>query len=253
MKLKQYSILFCSFLFAGIVNAQDINAVLKDADNLEKQLKESAALDKYKQAALMDPNNIAAVIKCAELNASIGGRLADKNSKNYAYLACRDYAQKAYLLDSNNASANYVMSLAASKMQEVETDKKKITEFTRQTKWYADKALALNPNLAKANYAEGKWHMDMLNVSWLKKTQIKTFYGGVQSANIDSAIYYLDKGKTLDMYSVPTYMELAKAYQVKNQPAKAIEVLNKLVKLPTRTEDDAALKAEGQKMLSAVQ
>jgi hypothetical protein len=38
-----------------------------------------------------------------------------------------------------------------------------------------------------------------------------------------------------------------------NKPPKAIEVLQKLVKLPIRTADDAAYKEEGKKMLTELQ
>jgi hypothetical protein len=53
----------------------------------------------------------------------------------------------------------------------------------------------------------------------------------------------------LDQYFVANYLNLAKAYKHDNKPAKAIEVLQKLVKLPNRTAADASLKAEGKKML----
>ena len=43
---------------------------------------------------------------------------------------------------------------------------------------------------------------------------------------------------------------MVKAYKEKNRPAQQIETLNKLVKLPIRTFDDKAIKAEAQKMLN---
>jgi len=236
-----------------VAQAQDVNVLLKEADNLEKQLKENAALDKYKQVALVDPGNVTALVKCAELNASIGSRQTDKNSRNLNYLTCADYARKAIAADSNSADANYAMAMAAGKMTEVETDKRKITDYVRQCKVYADKALQLNPNHAKANYTEGKWHLEMLDLSWFKKAAIKAFYGGLPKPDIDTAISYMEKCRSLDMYLVANYMDLAKAYKFKNQPTKQLEVLNKLVKLPNRTENDAAIKEEGKKMLAEAQ
>jgi hypothetical protein len=237
-------------LFANvIVKAQDVNIVLKDASNLEKQLKEPEALEKYKQAASMDPNNISALIKCTELSCSIGARQTDKNAKANFYNDAKTYAQKAFALDSNNADANYAKAVAAGKMTEIETDKKQLTEYVREIKIYGDKALSINPNHAKANYVEGKWHFDMTTLSWIKKAAIKTLYGGLPKGDIDSAIFYMEKCRKLDQYFVRNYLDLAKAYQYKNQPATALEVLNKLVKLPNRTADDAALKEEGQKLL----
>src|SRR3954447_16822967 len=247
---ERYRILFFFLLLIGVhAHAQDINLLLKEASNLERQLKEPEALEKYKQIAMVDSTNIAVLVKCAELNCSIGARQTDKNAKANYYKDAESYAIRALTADANNADANYAMAVAAGKMTEIEPEKKKATEYVRDTKLYGDKAIAINPNHAKANYVVGKWHYEMITLSWLKRTAVKTLYGGLQKANIDSAIVYMEKCRSLDQYFVRNYLDLAKAYQYKSQPAKAIEVLNKLVKLPNRTADDAALKEEGNQML----
>ena len=71
--------------------------------------------------------------------------------------------------------------------------------------------------------------------------------------SLEQAILYMEKCKSLDPYFVPNFLDLAKAYKDNRQPAQAIEVLNKLVKLPTRTIDDVTLKAEGAKLLETMQ
>jgi len=48
-------------------------------------------------------------------------------------------------------------------------------------------------------------------------------------------------------------LTLAKAYKDNNNPTKAIETLQRTLKLPTRTMDDAGYKAEAQKLLDAIQ
>lgn len=49
------------------------------------------------------------------------------------------------------------------------------------------------------------------------------------------------------------YLDLANAYIKDHKTDKAIEVLNKMVKMPPRTGDDESLKAEGRKLLAALQ
>ena len=56
------------------VNGQDLAIQLKEADNLEKQLKEPEALEKYKQILLTNPANIKSLVKATELNALLGGK-----------------------------------------------------------------------------------------------------------------------------------------------------------------------------------
>lgn len=250
MKLLM-SVLF--LLINLVVYSQDVNTQLKQAENFEKQQKEDDALAKYKEIAAANPGDMTAIVKCAELSCSIGGRQKDKNAKDSYYTQAATFADEALALDSNSADANYAKALVADKMAEIESENKKVIEDVRQIKQYADRALAINPDHAKANYLEGKWHYEMLSMNWFKKAALKTLYKSLPKADIDSAIAYMEKCRKLDQYFVLNYLDLAKAYRFKERPAQAIEVLTKMVRLPTRTEDDVALKAEGKKMLEEMQ
>jgi hypothetical protein len=249
MKLSITIFLSCIMMTAW---SQDINVLLKEADNLEKQQKETEALEKYKLILLQEPTQLKALVKSAELNASMGAR-ADKNGKRLYYETAFSFANRAFQADSSQADAAYAMAMASGKMTEVETENKKLVAYVRDVKYYADKAIALNPNHAKANYTMGKWHYEMANLSGLKKAAVKMLYGGLPPGTMEEAIQYMEKCKTLEPYFAANYLDLAKAYKDDHKPAQAIEVLNKLVKLPTRTTDDIALKAEGAKLLASMQ
>lgn len=233
--------------------SQDINVLLKEASNLERVQKDNEALEKYKQVLSQEPQHLKALVRAAELTASLGAKQTDKNNKRLFYETVLSYAKRAWQADSNHADAAYVMAMASGKMTDVETENKLIVAYVKDIKQYADKALAINADHAKANYALGKWHYEMVTLPGLKKAAVKLFYGGLPSGDLEKAILYMEKCKTLEPYFVLNYLDLAKAYKENRQPAKAIEVLNKLVKLPVRTGDDAALKAEGAKMLEAIQ
>jgi len=240
------------FICSNALHAQDINILLKEASNYEKQLNETEAYKKYAAVAELDAKNLTALVKCTEINCAIGARQKEDNAKAVYYNAAQTFAQKAYAADSNTADANYVMALAAAKMTEIAEENKQILAFVRDAKKYAIKALQLNPNHAKANYTLGKWHYEMVNLSWVKKAAAKTIKGGLPKADIDSAVYYMEQCRKFDMYFARNYLDLAKAYEYKSRPALELDVLNKLVKLPNRTPDDVALKEEGKKMLQTI-
>ncbi len=249
---KTFAVIIFLFLMTHVF-AQDKNVLLKQAKDLELKFDEASALEKYKQIISIDTSDIFSLVKCAEFNCSIGERQKDKKVKSIYFDSADVYTQKAYRQNSNNADACYAMALVAAKKTEVEDDNKKLLEEVRQIKIYADKALFINPNHSKANYVLGKWHFELIRLSWLKKAAIKTFYGGIPDTQIDSAAYYMEKSRVSDPYFALDYLDLAKVYQYDHQPGKAIDVLNKLVKLPNRTFDDAAIKEEGRKMLEGMQ
>ena len=66
-------------------------------------------------------------------------------------------------------------------------------------------------------------------------------------------IAYMEKCKVNEPYYMINYYYLNKAYKENDKPAKQIDVLSKMVKLPTRTFDDAVMKEDAQKQLQQLQ
>jgi tetratricopeptide (TPR) repeat protein len=251
--MKHVLAVFVCSAFCLHVFAQDVNVTLKEAVNLERQLKDGEAVEKYQQVAAADPKNIPVLVKCAEIYCNTGSRQLKRADKENNYLSAQQFAAQALSIDSNSADANYAMALVLDKSIELETKNERILDLERKVKTYTNKALALNAGHARANFLDGKWNFDMLNISLLKKAEAKTLFKKFPDPDIDSAIFYMEKCRTLEQYFAPNYLILAKAYKFKNRPAQAIEVLNKLVKLPTRTPNDVVIKAEGQQILSEMQ
>lgn len=250
--LRLFLTLFFFALFTA-AGAQDIQVLIKEADNLEKQLKEKEALEKYKQVLLTAPVNMKSLVKAAELNVLFGNRETDRKVRKLYFETALGFAKRALDADINNADANYVMAMASGKMTDVETENKKIVAYVKDVKVFSDKALAIDPNHARANYTLGKWHYEMVTLSGIKKMAVKLFYGGLPEGDIEKAILHMEKCRSVEPYFVPNYLDLGKAYKENHQPAKAIEVLSKLVKLPTRSSADVEQKAEGAKLLASLQ
>ncbi len=250
MRITFLSILLsCTFL----LNAQDKTTLFKEAENFERALKEPEALAKYKEILTSDANNIKALVKVTELSIAIAGRLEKKGDKRIQYETALAFARRALLADSSSAESNYAMGIASGRITEVETDTKKTVAYVRDCKQYTDKALSINPNYAKAYFSLGRWHYEMYILSFVKKAAVKILYNGLPAAEIEEAIKNMEKCKSLDMYFVENYYYLNKAYKEYNKPAKQIEVLSKLVKLPTRSFDDIAMKANALKQLQELQ
>lgn len=241
------------FFLAMHATAQNAQTLLKEADNYERLLKEDLALEKYKALLAIEPANMQAMVKAAELSCGIGARQSDKKIKKQYYDAAKVYADKALAIDAKHADANYVRAVVAGKLTEIESENKKIVANVKDIRTFADKALAINSQHARANYVLGKWNFEMINLSWAKRAAVKVFYGGLPEAKMEDAIRYMEQARSLDKYFVLNYLDLAKAYKFDNNPTKAIEILKLLAKLPTRTADDAGLKSEGKKILDEMQ
>jgi hypothetical protein len=93
----------------------------------------------------------------------------------------------------------------------------------------------------------------MITLNWVKRIAAKTLYGGLPNPDIDSAIQYLEKSRSLDPYFLLNMILLAKAYRENSKPAKEIEILTLAVKSPIRRFDDNSLRADAQKRLQELQ
>ena len=82
--IKSFSKYLVFLLFAFTTTksfSQENTTLLANALSLEKQFKEPEALDVYKKLADADAANINYLLKCTELNCSIGARQKDAKTK----------------------------------------------------------------------------------------------------------------------------------------------------------------------------
>lgn len=240
-----------AMIFGYMVYSQDVAGMLQQAAQDEKDLKEAEALVKYKEILGIQPENVKALCKAAELTTRIGNRHKDGKQRLAAFGEALQYAEVA-LKTKPDAETNYVLADIASKMTGVTSGKEKASQL-REVKNYTDTALIMNANHAKALYLQGKWNMDVVNLNAAEKTAVRVLFGGMPRASVMDAIKSFEKARTADPLLIIAYLDLAKAYVKNHQTDKAIEVLTRLVKLPPKTGDDEGYKAEGRALLASLQ
>lgn len=249
-------ILFCICLLAATqIFAQDEDpaTLMEDGRKLEQRMKDAEALEKYRQVSLIQPSNIKAWVKMAEISCSLGGRATDLAEKTKYYTDAKGFADAALRQDSASGESNYIVSVVYGKLTEVEKKKETLVGYVKASKAYANKAVAATPPVGKAYNVLGRWHYEMLNVNALKKAAVKLVYGSFPESNIDSAIAYFERCKELEPYYCQNFLDLGKAYQYNKKYEKAIAVLQQLAKLPTKRQDDIAIKKEGAELLQELQ
>jgi tetratricopeptide (TPR) repeat protein len=241
-----------ALVFACMVYAQDVEAIMADAEKSERDLKETDALNKYKEALMIQPANVKALWRSAELTGRIGSRLKNEDQKAACMEQAKQYAEAALKAAHNDADANYAVAATAMRYAAI-TKGRDRARFLRDMKYYADSALIINPAHARALYILGKWNFDITAMGAGDKAALKVLFGGMPKASLEDAIQYFEKARAADTFLMIDYLELAKAYVKFHQTDKAIEVLNKMMKLPPRTEDDPSYKAEGKALLASLQ
>jgi tetratricopeptide (TPR) repeat protein len=236
------------FLVSALSYAQTGDELVDQARQLEKQMKDAAALSIYKDALKVQPDNVAALTGASELSSREGFRVADKEEKNRNYTEAKSYAEQALKLAPENAEANYVMAVALGRIALNSGAKEKVAA-SKEVKRYTELAIKFNPKYAKAFHVLGKWNYEVANMNALEKAAAKMLFGGMPEATLQDAISNYEKCRKLDPSFLPNYLELARAYKENDELEKAIEVLRKAVTLRPIYQDDLNIKSACKKML----
>ena len=253
MKYRILMFVMAAVIHMGSALAQDPASLIAEGQQLERKYKEDEAIAKFKQVLIIQPTNIQALLKCAELSCSIGGRKAEPAEKMALFEEAGKYAAEALKLDDKNAAANYTMSVVYGKMLEVEEKREKLVDAIKNVQLYAKRAVEADPAFGKAWHVLGRWQFEVLNMSGIKKAAIKVVFGALEKSDLDSAITYMERCRTLEPYYCLNFLDLGRAYQTNKQYEKAIAVLQQLSKLPAKKQDDVAIKAEGALLLQKLQ
>jgi tetratricopeptide (TPR) repeat protein len=233
--------------------AQDPSSLINEGKALERKFKEEEAFEKYKEAFSIQPGNITAAMKCAELSGNLGRRSSGIVRINAWMNQAMAFADAALQIDSNNADAISIKALTFKNLAETEEKKDKATEYLREWRIWAEKALIVDSTHARASHFLGAWHLEVLTQGSIRKASAKLLYGGLPEANIGKAISLMEHCKEAEPYYCANFLDLAKAYHFTKFYEKAIQTLERLAKLPTRRIDDVGFKAEGKELLQKLQ
>ena len=245
MKTLFYSLLLLVLPF--LCRAQDIASLQKEAERLEPTSEEKAFL-KYQEILKIQPANINALCKSSELCSSIGRRQTNKEQKLDYFKAAQKFASQALHINPNSSDANFVMSVAMGRMALVLGGKEKIAAVD-EIKKYAEISIKCDPNNYKPYHVLGRWHYEVSDLSGFERAFARLFYGGVPPASLKEAIYNYEKCRSLVPDLKVNYLELAKCYHRNNEKQKAIEMLNKAIRMPDKMQDDAKVKEDARELL----
>jgi tetratricopeptide (TPR) repeat protein len=250
--MKCTLILFSFLLCIQSLAAQDVSALLKDAESFEALPNELAALSKYVEVLQINPKQIHALSKCSELCSRIGKREKDKASRDTYYQAARTYAQTAISIDPTNAEANCSMAIALGRTTMSRSGKEKLAT-SKEIRKHVDLSIRTDPKNFLAWHVLGRWHYEIASLNMVERAAVKIFYGGLPSASFKESIAAFERSEELTPGFILNYYELARAYHKDGQNDRAISILKKMMNLPNHTEDDDDIKMDGRKLLLILQ
>lgn len=226
--------------------------LLKEANKLYKEYRDSEALSKFQRVLHQDPSQYEALFKASLLNVRIGARYSDETEKLEYFSAAKGYAEQALEVDPEGADAHYAMALALNNLSMVNGMKDRVVQMKAIRK-HLDKALARNTAHAEAWQLLGRWHYKAANFNFVESAAAKFLTGGspVGASNYN-AIEALKKSITYNPQNISSYYDLAIIYRDMHNKEASVEILVQAIKLNLVTAEDLELSRRCKALLREI-
>ncbi|NDK54308.1 hypothetical protein GWO68_00115 [Pontibacter sp. BT213] len=227
----------CAIAGSGLNTEQ----LLKKAEELMGNYRDSEALAMYEEVLLAAPDNYTALCKASFLNCRIGERITDEGTKIAFYTKAKQYATRAYELKPADAEANYAMAMALGATAMVSGPKQRL-ENINQMKSFLDAALAANNKHAGAWHLLGRWYFKMANLNFAEAAASKMFFGGVcGEATNEEAATALQTAIKYNPHNIQYYYDLATIYKEMKITEACTKTLEQAIALDVTTRDELEL------------
>jgi len=240
--------LFALMILAAVaVGAEDprLNTLVKQGDAEERQGHTRAALNYFRAAEAIDPENVGVLLRISKQYSDLIATTKPKEASEQVAKKALNYAQRAVDLDANVAKGHLSLAIAYGKMTDFVGNKEKL-EYSKYIKQEALKSIELDGTDDFAWHVLGRWHSGVANVSGVLKLMAKLVYGGMPQASNEEAVKCLKKATELAPQRIIHRSELARVYQQMGKKDLAEKEWKVVLTLPAVDKEDENDQAEAR-------
>ncbi len=233
----------------SLVHAQDLNATLQKADQLENANRDQEALNLLKSADQASPGNPAILRRLSTVYSDLVETSPESEKKRLAQLAL-DTAQEAAQKAPADGEAHLALAIAYGKMADFVDNKAKI-QYSKILKAEAEKAISLNPKLDDAYEILARWNFEMASLNVVERGFAQLFYGELPPASKERALEYFRKAIALAPDRIIHHAEYAKALDQLGRQSEAKAQWHKVLQLRPDDQGDRAYQQEAARRIRA--
>ena len=231
------------------LRADDAEAVLVRAREAEARLDTERALELYREADRMRPEDARILQKIAQQLSDMSLQMGDEAQIREQTRKALAYARRAVELEPDNALNVLSLAVCHGKIA-VYSDTRSKIRYSRLVKQEAERAVALDPNLDWAHHVLGRWHHEVAELGFTKRFLVKLIYGGLPDASRETAIAHLERAVALAPERVPHHVELGFAYLSAGRKDDARRSFERGLALPSRERYDEPAKTRAREALN---
>jgi tetratricopeptide (TPR) repeat protein len=235
--------------FAAPVSGQTAQHYLQQGDAAYAAFDHAGAEQQYRLALTTESTNFEAAWKLCRALIDLGEKSPDKFARKRLYEEAVATARRAVDLAPDSATGYVFLSIALGRLA-LESGNRDKLSLAYEIRENAEKALALDPLNDLAWHVLGRWHYQIISLSWIERNLARLLLGGIpKDASLDSAIESFEKAVQIRPEVVAHWVELGKCYLKKGDKTKAREAFRRALGLTVKDSDDPQYQAEAQQLL----
>lgn len=230
----------------------EITTLLRQGDLLDTQRRTAEALAVYRQADLLQPNQVEVLHRISkQLGESIQDT-ADPSKRRALAEEALAYARRAVEADPQDSNAQISLAICLGLMTPYQGNKDKIAA-SKLIEVHARRALELDPNNELAHYVLGAWHQGVASLNPVLAGVARVIYGRLPPASHREAAQNFRRALALNPERAASWLGLGHALVETGQSTEARSAFERAIALPVRYKDDAATKAQARSALAALE
>ncbi|HEY5823485.1 MAG TPA: hypothetical protein VIT44_03925 [Cyclobacteriaceae bacterium] len=248
---------FCFVIFISLYSVflfgQNVNVLMEEGLQLEKEFKLEEALKKYEIILKQEPNHVEALIHASRMTSNIAGHIKDKEERGKKLFFSENYSRRAIKLNPKSADAHFSLILTLGLQSEIAPSPREKVKDAKLIREEAEKIIEVDPTYALGYFALGKWHFEVSKFNWLERTACDLFFGGFpENVSMEEAIKNFNKATALDPNQIIILYGHASVLHYEGEDEEAIRVLEKAINLPIREPDDAFRKEKCKELMKEI-
>lgn len=229
-----------------------LEEMLEKAEEKIEQMDESSAIELYESILEDEPENLEALWNLSILYAKEGFRYDDESEMISYYEKAKELADTALENYPDEANAHFAYAVVIGRISDISSPRERI-RAADDIRHHVEKAIKLDPDHKFAWHVLGVWHMNAANLSRAERWAANLLLGGApEGASNSEAEEALKRAIELDETNILFQLDLAKFYKLTDRENEAKEVLERLVELEPKYQDDPDYIEEGRVLLQEI-
>jgi tetratricopeptide (TPR) repeat protein len=246
--MKWICIFLGYFSLPFALTAENVEHLITDAEQLEKQGDTDSAITVLKTADRSSPDNTEVTKLLARQYVLKVDDATDPSAKKTFAEMALDLARKAADKLPNDSEAQLGLAAAYGKLCDLVDGKTKV-EYSKQVYFEATKALRLDPGSDFGHLILAQWNFQMVFLNPFLKTLAEMMYGQFPAASKEEAIAQYEKAIQLAPERIVHHAEFAKALDVMGDKSEARQQWAKVTELKPIYAQDKRYQAMAIKRL----